>query len=155
MKSMSPFPGHLLSQSPNQEVPTTRRHSSDPVLLWLWCRLAAVAPLPSLAWEPPCAMGAALEKKRKKQRKKKKKELPTTNIFSKCGNLNISNLTFLRKGRPKPLRGKGASPSQNSGCTGLCSFPECAGFSLFRALVSSSWATCLEGKVTWSWAHNA
>ena len=28
----------------------------DPVLLWLWCRLAAVAPIEPLAWEPPCAM---------------------------------------------------------------------------------------------------
>jgi len=38
----------------------------DPVLLWLWCRLTAVAPIQSLAWEPPCAaMGAARKRKKK------------------------------------------------------------------------------------------
>ena len=30
-----------------------RRRGSDPVLLWLWCRPAAVAPIRPLAWEPP------------------------------------------------------------------------------------------------------
>ena len=37
-----------------------RRHGSDPPLLWLWCRLAAVALNQPLSWEPPYAMGAAL-----------------------------------------------------------------------------------------------
>ena len=39
-----------------------RRRSSDPALLWVWCRLAAVAPIGSLAWEPPYAASAALKK---------------------------------------------------------------------------------------------
>ena len=39
-----------------------RRRGSDPALLWLWCRPAATAPIGPLAWEPPYAMGAALEK---------------------------------------------------------------------------------------------
>ena len=34
-------------------------------LLWLWCRLAAVASIGSLAWEPPCAASVALKKKKK------------------------------------------------------------------------------------------
>jgi len=34
-----------------------RRCGLDPALLWLWCRLAAAAPIRPLAWEPPCAMG--------------------------------------------------------------------------------------------------
>ena len=38
-----------------------RRCSSDPALLWLWCRLAAVAPIGPPAWESPYAMGAALK----------------------------------------------------------------------------------------------
>ena len=39
----------------------------DPELLWLWHRLAIVAPIRPQAWEPPHAMGEALkEKKRKK-----------------------------------------------------------------------------------------
>ena len=38
------------------------RHSSDVVLLWLWCRLAAVALIQPLAWKPPYVSGAALKK---------------------------------------------------------------------------------------------
>ena len=30
-----------------------RRRGLDPALLWLWCRLAATAPIQPLAWEPP------------------------------------------------------------------------------------------------------
>jgi len=41
------------------------------VLLWLWCRLAATALIGSLAWEPPCAAGAALEKAKRQEKKKK------------------------------------------------------------------------------------
>ena len=36
-----------------------RRHGLDPALLWLWCKLAAVAVIQPLAWEPPYAMDAA------------------------------------------------------------------------------------------------
>ena len=54
-------------------------------MLWLWCRLAATAPIQPLAWEPPYAVGAAQEiatittttttttTKRQKTKKKKKK----------------------------------------------------------------------------------
>ena len=45
------------------------RHGLDLALLWLWCRLAVVAPIGPLAWEPPYATGAVL-KKRKKDKKK-------------------------------------------------------------------------------------
>ena len=38
--------------------------------MWLWHRLAAVAPIRPLAWEPPHATGLDLK------RKKKKKALP-------------------------------------------------------------------------------
>ena len=38
------------------------RHGSDAGLLGLWCRLAAAASIRPLAWEPPYATGAALEK---------------------------------------------------------------------------------------------
>ena len=37
--------------------------SSDPGLLWLWCRSAAAALIGPLAWEPPYAMGEALKGK--------------------------------------------------------------------------------------------
>ena len=36
-------------------------HGSDPALLRLWHRLAAVAPIPLLAWELPYATGVALK----------------------------------------------------------------------------------------------
>ena len=41
------------------------RCSSDPVLPWLWCRPAAAALIHPLAWEPPYAVGSALERKEK------------------------------------------------------------------------------------------
>ena len=50
------------------------RHSWYPTSLWLWCRLAAAAPIWPLAWEFPCALGATL----KSQKKKKKKKPPKT-----------------------------------------------------------------------------
>ena len=39
----------------------------DPVLVWLWNRLAAVVPIQPLAWELPYAMCVALKKKKKNQ----------------------------------------------------------------------------------------
>ena len=42
-----------------------RRLGSDPALLWLWRRPVATPPIRPLAWEPPYAMGAALEKGKK------------------------------------------------------------------------------------------
>jgi len=46
------------------------RHGSDPALLWLWRRLAATAPIGPLAWEPPYAAEAALEKAKRQKKKK-------------------------------------------------------------------------------------
>ena len=46
------------------------RRGLDPVLLWLWRKLAAIVPIRPLAWELPCAVGVAL--KRQKDKKKKK-----------------------------------------------------------------------------------
>ena len=40
----------------------------DLVLLWLWCRQAAAAPIQPLAWEPPFAAGAALKSQKKKKK---------------------------------------------------------------------------------------
>ena len=48
------------------------RHGSDLMLLWLWCRLAAIALIGPLAWEPPYAVGSALKSKKKKKKKTKK-----------------------------------------------------------------------------------
>ena len=48
------------------------RHGLDPALLWLSHRPAATASVRPLAWEPPYAVGAALEMTKKKRQKKKK-----------------------------------------------------------------------------------
>ena len=50
------------------------RRGSDPMLLWLWCRLASTAPIEPLAWEPSYAVGAALENAKRQKKKKRKKE---------------------------------------------------------------------------------
>ena len=47
----------------------SHRRGSDLVLLWLWCRPAATAPIRPLAWEPPYAAGAALEKAKRPKKK--------------------------------------------------------------------------------------
>ena len=44
------------------------------VLLWLWRRSEAVAPIQPLAWEPPYATGTGLKSKKKKKKKERKKE---------------------------------------------------------------------------------
>ena len=43
-----------------------RRRGSDPTLLWLWYRLATIAPIQPLAWESPYAMGVALKRQKKR-----------------------------------------------------------------------------------------
>ena len=50
------------------------RQGTNPVLLWLWCRPAAVAPIGPLAWEPPCAVSAALKCKVKQNKTNKQKK---------------------------------------------------------------------------------
>ena len=46
-----------------------RRRGSNPTLLWLWRRPVAADPIGLLAWEPPSAMGVALEKAKKTKNK--------------------------------------------------------------------------------------
>ena len=45
-----------------------RRQGLDSMLLWLWRRLAAAAPIKPLAWEPPHATGVAPEQTKKIRR---------------------------------------------------------------------------------------
>ena len=51
-------------------IPGLAQWVKDPALLWLWCRLAATAPIRLLAWEPPYATGVALEKTHTQKKKK-------------------------------------------------------------------------------------
>ena len=48
------------------------RCDSDPTLLWLWCRKAAIALIWALIWELPHAVGMALKRPKTKQNKTKK-----------------------------------------------------------------------------------
>ena len=41
-----------------------RRRGLDLVLLWLWCRPSAAAPIRPLAWEPPYIVGVALKRQK-------------------------------------------------------------------------------------------
>ena len=65
-----------------------RRHGLDPMGLWLWCRPVATAPIRPLVWEPPYAMGSALEEAKRPKNKNKK----PVNGVSRCRMANISNV---------------------------------------------------------------
>ena len=55
-------------------IPGLAQWVKDPPLLWLWCRLAATAPIRPLAWEPSYAKGVALEKAKRQKKKRRRKE---------------------------------------------------------------------------------
>ena len=46
-------------------IPGFTQWVKDPALLWLWCRLVAIALIGPLAWEPPYASGVALKIQKK------------------------------------------------------------------------------------------
>ena len=58
-----------------------RRRGSDPALLWLWRRPVATAPIRPLTWEPPYAVGAALEIAKSQKTKKKHSLLFSINHY--------------------------------------------------------------------------
>ena len=63
-----------------------RRSGADP----MWCRLAAIAPIVPLAWEPTYVLGAVLKKKQnKKKTKQKKKKKKKKKNESTCGTLSL------------------------------------------------------------------
>ena len=55
------------------------RCSSDPELLWLWCRLAAVNLIGHLAWEFLHTADKALKQKNKNKKKRRKEKEKQTN----------------------------------------------------------------------------
>jgi len=63
------------------------RHSSDPALLWLWCRPVATAPITPLAWEPPYDLGAAQEMAKRQKKKKRFKNVSVATVELKPGAL--------------------------------------------------------------------
>ena len=46
-----------------------RRHGSDPTLLWLWSKPAAIALTGPLSWELPYAVGMALKRQKNKNKR--------------------------------------------------------------------------------------
>ena len=48
-------------------IPGLAQWVEDPVLLWLWCMPVAIALIRPLAWEPPYAVGVALEKSKRQK----------------------------------------------------------------------------------------
>ena len=67
-------------------IPGLIQWVKDPVLPWLWCRLAEAAPIQPLAWKLPYAAGAALKRKEEEKRRKEKREEKK----SRNGKINIS-----------------------------------------------------------------
>ena len=58
-------------------IPDLAQWVKDLALLWLWCRMVAVALIRPLAWKPQYATGVVLKTtttKNKKQKKKKKRK---------------------------------------------------------------------------------
>ena len=65
------------------------RHILDLMLLWLWCRPVAVAPIRTLLWEPLYAVEAALKgqkDKKKNYAKHEKKAFLATALSNKLSN---------------------------------------------------------------------
>ena len=48
-------------------IPGLTQWVKDLALLWLWRRPTATAPVRPLAWEPPCALRAALKRQKPKK----------------------------------------------------------------------------------------
>ena len=58
------------------------RHGLDSVLLWLWRRLAATAPIRPLAWESPYAAGAAQEMANRQKQQQQQQQ--NSFLYLKC-----------------------------------------------------------------------
>ena len=51
-------------------IPSLAQWVKDLALLWLWCRPVSTALIRPVAWEPPYATGAALERQKRKRKKR-------------------------------------------------------------------------------------
>ena len=71
------------------------------MLLWLWCRPAAIAPIKPLAWEPLYATGVALKKQDRKN--KTKNCINTEKMRQTCA------LRELRVGHARSLQREGTT----------------------------------------------
>ena len=60
------------------------------MLPWLWRRLATTALIRPLAWEPPYAVGAALEKDKRTKQKRKRKRIKMSSTALKLAKSTTS-----------------------------------------------------------------
>ena len=72
---------------------------SDPELLWLWHKLATVAPIWPLAREPPYARDSALKSKKEKKKEKEKKIVwyHWCEVFKRNAALYIADFILYKK----------------------------------------------------------
>ena len=84
--------------------------SLDPTLLWLWCRLAAVALIGPLVWEPPYVMGAALKKQRDQTKPNTPHVFIHTHTMVLSGSREQIKHLFLDRGRKNGCRAHGFIP---------------------------------------------
>ena len=69
------------------------RRSSDPMLLWLWRRPAAVASIQPLAWVPPHAAGATLKRFLKKERNVMQTQSRESDVMNSCVATRLQQLS--------------------------------------------------------------
>ena len=67
------------------------RRGLDLAFLWLWCRMAATAPIGTLVWEPPYATGVTL--KRQNTHTHTKSALKYSYIFAQLLYCNLENMS--------------------------------------------------------------
>ena len=61
------------------------RQGLDPVLLWLWGRPSAVAPIGALAWAPPYVASVALKSKKKKKKRRRRRKTHINPLHAMAG----------------------------------------------------------------------
>ena len=94
------------------------RYGLDPALLWLWCRLAVVAPIRPLAWELPHASGVALKSKINKYKSLYFKEFILVKV---CGFLFVCLFVlFFFRATPMAYRSSQARGLIGATAAGLC-----------------------------------
>ena len=81
-----------------------QRRGLDPALLWLWHRPPATAPIRPLAWEPPYAEEAALEKTKRQNKKQTNKQKTATKNYTLIKNKRKYLLHILITGSLHLLR---------------------------------------------------
>ena len=91
-----------------------RRCGLGPVLLWLWYRLEATAPVGPLALELPYATGVAL-KRQKKKKKERKKEKEILHVCQKGTAINKSRHMHLMECSGAEENKRGDSSEFNMG----------------------------------------